>query len=93
MWGQTTAGFLAGLPLAFLSVALLASPLPFELKTKFTLTVVFALPMYCVTITAAFAAARGYKAWGWMLAANLVCGALLFVAVQLGWYGLPEGLQ
>ena len=91
MWGQTTAGFIAGLPLAFVSVALLASPLPVEFKTKFVLTVVLGLPMYCVTITAAFAAVRGLHAWAWMLLANAVCAGLLFAAVQLGWYGLPEG--
>lgn len=92
MWGQTTAGVIAGLPLAFMSAAVLATLIPVDLDTKLAIAAALALPLWCATICAAFATPSGRRAWAGMLIANLVTGGVLVGFTLLGWYGVPEGL-
>ena len=89
MWGQSTAGVLAGLPLAFLLAGIVAALVPMGFHAKLALTVALSLPLWCVTISAAFAATTGLRAWAGMLAANLVCFALLAGLRALGLFAVP----
>lgn len=93
MWGQTFAGVIGGLPLAFFIAAIFSSLLPTDLSTKVAVAGALALPLWACTISAAYATDRGWRAWRGIVVANVACGGTLYIMSHLGLYGLPEILQ
>lgn len=92
MWGQTTAGVIGGLPLAFFLAAVFAALLPTDLLTKLAVAGVAALPLWACIISAAFATPSASRAWGWVIAANLASALALYALSAAGLYGVPAGM-
>jgi len=89
MWGRSTAGILAGLPLAALLSALIVALLPLGLEAQVATAVVLMLPMWSATFCLAFAAPPGWRAWAVMLLANGAALVLVLAAQGVGLLKVP----
>jgi hypothetical protein len=84
LWGQTSAGLLPGLSLACLLSGLLVLPLPVSLEAQVVLAIVLVLPLWVTVWTLCYLFSDGRRAWTWLLLANALSFAALWVAKQAG---------
>jgi len=89
MWGRTTAGILAGLPLAALLSALIVALLPVGLEAQVATAVLLMLPMWSATFCLAFSAPPGWRAWAVMLLANAAALVLVLAVQAVGLLKMP----